>query len=223
MGEHPRFWIAFGIMLLTFALSTIMSVYMVTGAHAGVKDDAVVVIADPIVYIQIGDKGHCTGTAISVTRILTAGHCAEDGEVLTVKDSIGRIYPVDAVYVDHIHDLALLNLSGINKLVSQTAPLACTATVNVGDDVTSIGYPHNQGKVTVFGKISALPSPDADGQWPDVYRIQIFGSPGSSGSSIFNRAGQAIAIIVGYGNTDPTGLGMLEAVPISDLCHPSVI
>ncbi|WP_164898510.1 hypothetical protein [Mesorhizobium sp. M7A.F.Ca.MR.362.00.0.0] len=33
MGEHPRFWVAFGILLLAFALSMVMSVYMVTAAH----------------------------------------------------------------------------------------------------------------------------------------------------------------------------------------------
>lgn len=223
MGEHPRFWIAFGIMLLAFAVCTVMSVYMVTAAHAGVKDDAVVVTADSIIYVQIGEDSHCSGTAISTSRVLTASHCVEDGKTLTVKDSIGRVYPADAVYVDHIHDLALLQLSGINKLTAATAPLACTNEVNVGDDVTSTGYPHNQGKVTVFGKVSALPSPDADGAWPDVYRLQMFASPGSSGGAVFNRDGQVVAVIVGYGNTDPTGLGMIEAVPVADLCHPSVI
>lgn len=40
MGEHPRFWVAFGIMILTFALCTIMSVYMVTAAHAAVDPQA---------------------------------------------------------------------------------------------------------------------------------------------------------------------------------------
>ncbi|TIM14451.1 MAG: hypothetical protein E5Y67_12285 [Mesorhizobium sp.] len=34
MGEHPRFWVSFGIMLLAFAFFTAMSVYMVTAAHA---------------------------------------------------------------------------------------------------------------------------------------------------------------------------------------------
>jgi hypothetical protein len=34
MGEHPRFWVAFGILLLAFAFFTIMSVAMVINAHA---------------------------------------------------------------------------------------------------------------------------------------------------------------------------------------------
>lgn len=34
MGEHPRFWLAFGILLTAFAFFTVMSVYMVTAAHA---------------------------------------------------------------------------------------------------------------------------------------------------------------------------------------------
>jgi hypothetical protein len=33
-GEHPRFWVAFGILLLAFAFFTIMSVTMVIRAHA---------------------------------------------------------------------------------------------------------------------------------------------------------------------------------------------
>src|SRR5256885_1384293 len=40
MGEHPRFWVAFGMLLLAFALSTVMSVYLVTAAHATVDPHA---------------------------------------------------------------------------------------------------------------------------------------------------------------------------------------
>lgn len=34
MGEHPRFWVAFFIMLLAFAFFTVMSVWMTIQAHA---------------------------------------------------------------------------------------------------------------------------------------------------------------------------------------------
>lgn len=37
MGEHRRFWVVFSILLLAFAVSTVMSVYMVTAAHAAVE------------------------------------------------------------------------------------------------------------------------------------------------------------------------------------------
>lgn len=45
-GEHPRFWLAFGILLLSFAFATIMSVYMVTAAHAETRPLQVIHITD---------------------------------------------------------------------------------------------------------------------------------------------------------------------------------
>ena len=33
MGENPRFWVAFSILLLAFALFTIVSVWMTVQAH----------------------------------------------------------------------------------------------------------------------------------------------------------------------------------------------
>jgi S1-C subfamily serine protease len=203
-------------------LAAALSLALASPSFARTKDDAVAVTADPIVYLQIDNDAHCSGFVVNATTVGTAAHCT-DGKDFIVKDSVGRTYPADPVYIDHIHDVALFKLSGINKLDAKAAPVACGVPVNVGDDVTSVGYPHDQGKVTVFGKVSAMSSPDIEGTWPDVYRLQIFASPGSSGSAVFNKAGQVIAIIVGYGNTDPTGLGMIEAVPVANLCRPEVL
>ncbi|MBZ9873064.1 hypothetical protein LB542_19645 [Mesorhizobium sp. BR1-1-9] len=47
MGENGRFWVAFGIMLLAFALATVMSVYMVTAAHAEPGVQVVHITDDP--------------------------------------------------------------------------------------------------------------------------------------------------------------------------------
>ena len=47
MGEHPRFWVAFCVMLLGLAFFTIMSVYMVTAAHADTGPQIVNIKDDP--------------------------------------------------------------------------------------------------------------------------------------------------------------------------------
>jgi hypothetical protein len=46
-GEHPRFWVAFGIMLLALALSMVMLVYMVTAAHADTGPQIINIQDDP--------------------------------------------------------------------------------------------------------------------------------------------------------------------------------
>ncbi|MBZ9807711.1 hypothetical protein [Mesorhizobium sp. ESP-6-2] len=55
MGEHPRFWIAFGIMLLAFAFFTVMSVYIVTTAHAETELGP---SAPPVVHITDDPGGN---------------------------------------------------------------------------------------------------------------------------------------------------------------------
>jgi hypothetical protein len=47
MGEHRAFWVWFSMLLLAFAFFTIMSVYMVTAAHADTGPQIVNISNDP--------------------------------------------------------------------------------------------------------------------------------------------------------------------------------
>ncbi|TGR84598.1 hypothetical protein EN866_32855 [Mesorhizobium sp. M2D.F.Ca.ET.223.01.1.1] len=100
MGENPRFWVAFSIMLLAFALFTIMSVWMTVQAHAEPMP------APPVVHITddpggnvgeyyrkyqalnaAGAEVHFHGLCASACGIIlfkefTAIHaCADDGTI----------------------------------------------------------------------------------------------------------------------------------------------
>jgi len=195
-------------------------------AHASsvrTKDDAVVVAADPIVLLRIADEGECTGfvsRAFGRNVIVTAGHCATaaEGKTVTAKDSIGRTVEVQAIYFDKVHDLAIFKPTDDQYAGPiQVAKLACDVPVQIGEEVSIIGYPLDYGKVTTIGTVAAPPSPWSG--WPEVYRLNVFAGPGNSGSPVFNGAGDVIGILVG-GN--PQWPGMSMAVPVSELCHPSV-
>lgn len=211
--------------LLAAAVSLVLGI---TVGHARTKDDAVVVTADPVVLLKIGDVGECTGfvsPAFGNTRIVTAGHCAVDAlkanADITAKDSIGREFNTSLIYLDTVHDLAILDAADTHLGKIAVAPLACNAPVQIGDPVSIVGYPLNFGKVTTFGTVAAQPSswPPDGGGWPEVYRLNIFAGPGNSGSPVFDKAGEVIGILVG-GN--PSWPGMSMAVPVSELCHPKV-
>lgn len=210
--------------MLRALLAAALSLALALPSFARTKDDHVTVVADPTVLIQIKDVGECTGfVARTFDRkaIVTAGHCAEDavGKTVTIKDSIGRTFSAHPVYYDAIHDLSIwLPDAGVVAEPIAAAPLACNEPVQIGDDVSMTGYPADFGRVTTFGKVSAQPSP-WNGMWPEVYRLNVFGGPGNSGSPVFNKAGHVIAILVGG---DPSYIGMSMAVPVSEICHPKV-
>lgn len=222
-GESRRFWAWFSVLVLASCFCAVMSVFMSVTAHARTKDDAVVVVADPIVLLQIGTEGECTGfisRAFGHNVIVTAGHCATagEGQTVTAKDSIGRTVEVQAIYFDKVHDLAIFKPTDDHYAGAiQVSKLACDVPVQIGERVSIVGYPLDYGKVTTIGTVAASPSPWNG--WPEVYRLNIFAGPGNSGSPVFNGAGDVIGVLVG-GN--PQWPGMSMAVPVSELCHPTV-
>lgn len=221
-GESRSFWIWFSVLCLASCLIAIGLVFLtVNGAAARSKDDAVVVVADPIVFLEMKDVGDCTGFVAHSgfgDLIVTAGHCLEDskGALITAKDSIGRVYDVEPVYFDTLHDIAIFR-GPSDHPPSAKLSLACHAPVSVGDAVTMTGFPLDFGKATVSGKIAGMPI--AWGPWPDVYRVAMFAGPGNSGSPVMNSDGDVIGILVG-GN--PSWPGMSMVVPIYVLCQPGI-
>jgi S1-C subfamily serine protease len=220
MGEKLAFWASFACLCVALSLLTIMAVFVtVSPSSARAPDD--ILVADPVVLLQIGDEGECTGFVIPAfvaQSIATAGHCAAaaEGKTVTAKDSLGHTFQVSMVYVDKMHDLAIF--AGAIKDPVASAQLACDAPVNIGDQVSIIGYPLDFGRVTTIGTVAAPPGPWR--YWPEVYRLNIFAGPGNSGSPVFNKAGKVIAVLVG-GNPDWPGMSM--AVPISEFCHPKIV
>lgn len=213
--------------MLRASLAAALSLALVLPSFARTKDDAVTVIADPVVLLDIKGVGECTGfvaSAFGATRIVTAGHCAVDAlkanADVTAKDSIGRTFDTSLIYLDAIHDIAILDAADTHLGKIAAAPLACNVPVQIGDKVSIVGYPLDYGKVTTYGAIAAQPSQwPPTGGWPEVYRVNIFAGPGNSGSPTFNAAGQVIGVLVG-GN--PQWPGMSMVVPVSEVCHPKV-
>ena len=196
-------------------------------AHARTKDDRVIVSADPVIYLTIGNEGDCTGFAADVfdrQAIITAGHCAADAikdhQDITAQDSIGRSFKVQIIYLDAAHDVAVLDTPEGGKLPGPIAsiPLGCNTKLSIGQDVSMTGYPVDFGKVTTFGKVSSQASPM--GWWASVYRIQMYIAPGNSGSAVVDAAGEAIGIGVGH---EPMNPGLALVVPITEVCHPEVM
>jgi hypothetical protein len=100
VGEHPRFWVAFSILLLAFALFTIMSVWMTIQAHAdpapsrpvvNITDDpggSVMEYYDKYrSYSQSGTEIHFHGMCASACTLVFLKEftgikaCADDGAI----------------------------------------------------------------------------------------------------------------------------------------------
>ena len=98
MGEHPRFWVAFCIMLLALALSMVMSVYLVTAAHAEPGPQVINITNDPggnvgeyyRKYQSLSDAGteiHFHGmcasacTMVLFTEFTGIKACADEGAI----------------------------------------------------------------------------------------------------------------------------------------------
>jgi S1-C subfamily serine protease len=213
--------------LIRTLLAAALSLALASTAFARTKDDRVIVTADPVIYLEIGHDGDCTGFAADVfdqQAIITAGHCAVDAiknhDDIMAQDSIGRSFKVGIIYLDAAHDVAVLGVPEGGKLPGPIAsiPLGCNAKLTIGEDVSMTGYPVDFGKVTTFGKVSALGSPM--GWWANVLRIQMYIAPGNSGSAVVNGDGQVIGIGVGH---EPENPGLALVVPITEVCHPEVM
>lgn len=212
-------------LIVTLLAGLVLLAFVAAPAFARTKDDAVSVTADPIVYLEYEHVGACSGFVANVfgkQMIVTAAHCFVEGKeakVVTAKDSLGRVTPVDPVYVDTIHDVAVYEYTTLHYPAA-SATLGCDAKLAIGDDTYIDGYPWDFGHAVTYGKVASVHGQYHLEQWPDQLLLDVFTAPGSSGSAAFNASGQVIGILVGG---DPKWQNISVVVPITELCRPEVM
>lgn len=172
----------------------------------------------------------CTATAVDrhqgQTVILTAYHCLQRGVSYLINFGDNNLRPVTAWKIPHYEvnadaypraygepetDMALFLMAGADVPV---APLAATSGHLVyGAKLAIVGYPLGVSKIVYEGIVAGRferPGNDMD----NYILMQIFGAPGSSGSSVVDVAtGEVVGVLVAARQA-MTGLPVIFATPI---------
>ncbi len=134
-----------------------------------------------------------TGFAVSKNHIMTCAHVIRDMRRYRMRSLAGN-YDLEYVMVDETNDLALLRVVGnvdLEPVVFKDGP-----SINLGEPVVAVGYPLSGltgGSVAVTqGGISALTGVRSDSS---VLQFTAPIQPGSSGSPLFDMAGQVTGMV----------------------------
>ena len=175
----------------------------------------------------------CSATAVDRrgpdTVIMTAYHCVQKGVSYLInfgdnKLRTARVWKIPHYEVDKEKhprkfnepktDMALFLMEGNDVPV---VPLSKSSRADLGSKVVMIGYPLGVAKISYEGIVAGR----FDRVGSDNYNyvlLQIFGAPGSSGSSVVSvETGKIIGILVSA--KEERGLPVLFATPIEYMKH----
>lgn len=142
-----------------------------------------------------GLAGSGTGFFVSSDGLLvTAAHVVQgaSGVWVAVKDDI---WPASVIKLDSANDIAVLRVDAPGPVPFLT--MADSATVRMGTDVFTVGFPNIQiqgvsPKLT-RGEISSLTGMQDD---PRFFQISVPVQPGNSGGALLNLHGHVVGIVV---------------------------
>lgn len=193
-----------------------------------------------VVAISVrGQGGGAQGSGVvldTAGRVLTNNHVVSGARTsggLTVTLSDGRTYAATIVGTDPSTDLAVLKMTGADKLTPAT--LGDSGSVRVGSPVMAVGNPLGLAGTVTTGIVSALDRPvtttaeatepgAADGQAVVTNAIQTDAAvnPGNSGGALVDSSGRVIGIpssiaSLGSGPGSPSGsIGLGFSIPINE-------
>ena len=152
-------------------------------------------------------------------HILTNNHVVDNAQTVDVTLSNKKKFKATVIGVDHIHDLALLQIHDAQNL--QPATLADSTSLAVGQRVYAIGNPFGFSGTMTRGIISAIRSVQlpSGNRIEDAIQTDASVNPGNSGGPLLNSHGDVIGITTMIatnpnGNADQSaGIGF--AIPIS--------
>lgn len=156
----------------------------------------------------------CSGSEIALPNggkaFLTARHClVDDGFNLRTKnfmvsfsdDEKGPFYLAKPLALGLDDDVALLALTGDADV--PTVQLADEHTLKAGDPIYNISFPLSAGKLRFDGEFQAARYPHMPAglemypEWRFAMPMNLTIAHGSSGSPVFNTAGDVIGVAVG--------------------------
>lgn len=172
---------------------------------------------------SIGGSGTILRSSSMKSIVLTNAHvCRGLGSEVIVKTFTGSVSPVSSMAISVVHDLCVITVYsdlGVKTRIAKLPPI-------IGTDAFASGHPFLMPTVVSIGKfvgkqIITVGEPDptcADIPFFCPLKTENFEaevvsttiSPGSSGSGIFNRAGELSAVV--FAGQGPFGYAM--AVPL---------
>lgn len=152
-------------------------------------------------------------------HILTNNHVVDNAQTVEVTLWNKKKYKAAVIGVDHIHDLALLQIHGAQGL--QPATLADSTNLMVGQLVYAIGNPFGFSGTMTRGIISAIRSVQlpSGNRIEDAIQTDASVNPGNSGGPLLNSHGDVIGMTTmiasnpNGGADQSAGIGF--AIPIS--------
>ena len=187
------------------ATAAVFSILCLVPVHATDWAGIIKSVERSIVFVEIGDRGSCTGFVVDQTRhyIMTAAHCAPDhNSVLWVDRVMARV-----VSKDSKKDLLVVEAKDIDP----TLPALKLAGKNPerGQEVMSIGY--GMGLERPFFRQAHVQDdqtniPEGGIGGPYISLDAAFVG-GQSGGPVVNAAGEVVMIVQRASNTVGIGVG----------------
>jgi serine protease Do len=141
------------------------------------------------------DSGHASGVFIDDNVILTAAHCLEGEDTISIELSDGTVFESNDFYVDEQEDVGFIFVEADELSIAKLSDI----TGSIGDTVYHVGAPyHISFKFSLAGGIishtnRSLLMP----KWSSLLQTDIDGGPGSSGGPLYNSSGHLIGMYVG--------------------------
>lgn len=178
----------------------------VKASVVSVSTTSQVMVVDPFDYFFGRRRGrssrtetreipHGMGSGILVEGgyVLTNNHVIEDAATIFVKLSDGRQVKATVIGTDPDTDVAVVKISGIDKL--PFAELGNSDAVRVGEWVLAIGNPFGLEQTVTAGIISAKGRSNPNiSALSDFIQTDAAINPGNSGGALVNLQGQVIGI-----------------------------
>jgi serine protease Do len=156
--------------------------------------------------------------------ILTNEHVVRGADQVLVTLGDGREFEAEIVGTDEVNDLALIRISGGEKLQLPVAPFGNSDDLMIGEWVVAIGNPFgyllsNYEPTVTAGVVSAvgrnmLPG-DERGYYLDMIQTDASINPGNSGGPLINALGEVIGVNSSIISRSGGSEGLGFAIPIN--------
>lgn len=161
---------------------------------------------------EVDEEGLGSGVLISADgKILTGAHVVEKEEGIKVEFANGQRATARVIAASATADLALLQVDDVPKMAIP-AELGDSDNIETGDDIFIVGAPYGLSYTLTIGRITARRPDEARGgilSTAEFLQTDAVISPGNSGSPVFNKKGEVIAIVSSVvsdnGNFDGVG------------------
>jgi serine protease Do len=150
-------------------------------------------------YRERTDLYRSIGTAFAIgqNRFVTAAHVLSAGNSsqygpLALRDSAGRIYPVDKVLkYSGSEDYSVFSVHSPPTL----APLLTRSRPPLNTPVFAVGNAYGDGVVVRDGLYTSDTPEELDGRWQWL-RFSAAASPGNSGGPLIDRTGKVVGVVL---------------------------